>query len=214
MNRYLFFVFAGILSDLMQLQAQVDSSDYQRIEGLYLNYIQFKENKPIRKYQIMTNIDTNQLDFFTKVVSQREIQIQTNKGEVMRITPSELWGYYQNNSLYIYYENAFYKVPVLGAISYFIGTQEVTYYSYSGIGMGVIGYPYGIGGMPVKAREMRDFLLDYNTGKVYPFSIERLEELLKQDEEIYKMFTSLNRRTKKKKYTYYIRLFNEKHPVK
>lgn len=212
MKRSLLVVFTGILSGLMPIRAQADSLNYQRTEGLYLDYIQFRENRPIRKHQIVTNIDTNQLDFFTKVVSQRGIQIQAKNDEVMSITPSELWGYYQNNSLYIYYENAFYKVLVLGAISYFIGTQEVTY--YSGMGIGVGGYPYGMGGVPVKAREMKNFLLDYYTGKVYPFSIEQLEELFKQDEEIYKAFTQLNRRTKKKKYTYYIRLFNEKHPVR
>lgn len=191
------------------LFSQTDSALIRK-EGLYLDYIQFRENKPITKQHIKTDIDTSQLDFFTKVVSQKQITIITPNGE-QKLFPKELWGYYQNGILYIYYDNAFYKVPVLGAISYFIGTQEVTY--YTGVGMGM-GYPYGMGGgVPVKTREVKDFLLDYYTGKVYPFSIEQLEELFKIDNEIYNEFTQLSRKQKKKKYSYYIRKFNEKHPI-
>lgn len=189
-----------------------NDSIFQRKEGLYLDYIQFRENKPISKLQIISNIDTKQLDFFTKVIAQKEINILNRQNEQVKIFSKDLWGYFQNNNLYIHYDNAFYKVPVLGAISYFIGTQEVTYYSNMGVGM---GYPYGmgVGGVPVKTREIKDFLLDYYTGKVYPFSIEVLEELLKKDEEIYNEFTQLSKRQKKKKYSYYIRKFNEKHRI-
>lgn len=191
------------------LFSQTDSA-LVRKEGLYLDYIQFRENRPVTKQQIKTDIDTSQLDFFTKIVSQKQITIITPGGE-QTLFPKELWGYFQNGILYIYYDNAFYKVPVLGAISYFIGTQEVTY--YTGVGMGM-GYPYAMGGgVPVKTREVKDFLLDYYTGKVYPFSIEQLEELFKKDDEIYNEFRQLSRKQKKKKYSYYIRKFNEKHPI-
>ncbi|GIV26427.1 MAG: hypothetical protein KatS3mg027_0241 [Bacteroidia bacterium] len=189
--------------------AQQDSIVESRKEGLYLDYLQFRENRPITKSQIITSIDTAQLDFFTKVVSQKEILIMTPLGTEEKISPKDLWGYFQNGILYIYYDNAFYKVPVLGAISYFIGTQEVTY--YSGVGW---GYPYGMAGVPVKTREIKDFLMDYYTGKVYPFSLDQLEELFKKDPAIYNEFTQLSRKQKKNKYRYYIRLFNEKYPVR
>lgn len=189
--------------------AQQDSMEYQRKEGLYLDYIQFRENKPIVKSRIKTQIDTNQLDFFTKIVQQKEIHFVNLLGQEYSVLSKDLWGYFQNGILYINYEGIFYKVPVLGSISYFIGTQEVTYYSTIGM-----GYSYGMGSvMPVRTREMKDFLLDYETGKVYPFSIEQLEELFKRDNEIYQEFSQLSRRQKKKKYRYYIRLFNEKHKI-
>lgn len=201
---FILFVFSKTLN------AQNDSI-VERKEGIYLDYLQFRENKPITKQRIITDIDTGQLDFFTKLVSQKQIKLLSMKKDTIIISPKDLWGYFQNNILYINYNNDFYKVPVLGAISYFIGIQEVTYYSNMGIG---VGYPYGMGaGMPVKTKEMKDFLLDYHTGKVYPFSIEQLEELLKKDEEIYKEFSQLSRKQKRKKYSYYIRKFNEKHPV-
>lgn len=182
---------------------------FHRKEGLYLDYIQFRENKPILKHQIISDIDTTQLDFFTKIIAQRDILILKENNEKVKILPKEVWGYFQNNILYINQDNTFYKVPVLGAISYFIGTQEITYYSNMGIG---VGYPYAVG-FPVKSREVKDFLLDYYTGKVYPFSIEQLEELLKKDDDIYREFVKLTRKQKKKKYSYYIRKFNQKHKV-
>lgn len=201
----IFFVMIGINN----IFAQSDSVQ-ERSEGLYLDYIQFRNNQPIKKIQIITDIDTSQLDFFTKLVAQKEITIKSLDGNIRKLLSKDLWGYYQNDNLYIYIDNDFYKVPVLGAISYFIGTQEVTY--YSGMGM---GYPYGMGGgIPVKTREMKELLLDYYTGKVYPFSMDNLEELLKRDSDIYNQFIQLSNKQKKKKYTYYIRMFNEKHKVR
>lgn len=187
--------------------SQSDSLSFHRKEGLYLDYIQFRDNQPITKSQIISDIDTSQLDFYTKLVLQKDITFYTKNQEKQKIYPKELWGYFQNGILYINYEGTFYKVPVLGAISYFIGMQDVTYYT----GMGY--YPYGIGAVPVRTKERKDFLLDYYTGNVYPFSIDQLEELLKRDDAIYKEFSQLSSRQKKKKYTYYIRLFNEKHSI-
>jgi hypothetical protein len=198
-----------IIFSLIKSFSQSDST-FVRKEGLYLNFDQFKKNQPISKSQIITKIDTSQLDFFTKVVMQKEIKIIDENQQEKIISPKDLWGYFQNGILYIYFDNAFYKVPVLGAISYFIGTQEVVY--YTGMGMGV-GYPYGVAGVPVKTREMKEFLLDYFTGKVYPFSIENLETLLQKDESIYNEFNALSYRQKKKKYSYYIRKFNDKFKV-
>lgn len=198
-----------IIFSLVKSFSQSDST-FVRKEGLYLNFDQFKKNQPISKSQIITKIDTSQLDFFTKVVMQKEIKIFDENQQEKIISPKDLWGYFQNGILYIYFDNAFYKVPVLGAISYFIGTQEVVY--YTGMGMGV-GYPYGVAGVPVKTREMKEFLLDYFTGKVYPFSIENLETLLQKDESIYNEFNALSYRQKKKKYSYYIRKFNDKFKV-
>jgi hypothetical protein len=198
-----------IIFSLIKSFSQSDST-FVRKEGLYLNFDQFKKNQPISKSQIITKIDTSQLDFFTKVVMQKEIKIIDENQQEKMISPKDLWGYFQNGILYIYFDNAFYKVPVLGAISYFIGTQEVVY--YTGMGMGV-GYPYGVAGVPVKTREMKEFLLDYFTGKVYPFSIENLETLLQKDESIYNEFNALSYRQKKKKYSYYIRKFNDKFKV-
>ncbi|HPQ07665.1 MAG TPA: hypothetical protein PK995_00390 [Bacteroidia bacterium] len=198
-----------IIFSLIKSFSQSDST-FVRKEGLYLNFDQFKKNQPISKSQIISKIDTSQLDFFTKVVMQKEIKIIDENQQEKIISPKDLWGYFQNGILYIYFDNAFYKVPVLGAISYFIGTQEVVY--YTGMGMGV-GYPYGVAGVPVKTREMKEFLLDYFTGKVYPFSIENLETLLQKDESIYNEFNSLSYRQKKKKYSYYIRKFNDKFKV-
>lgn len=207
MNKFIFIhLWWGIV--ISGMAQQVDSS-FHRKEGLYLDYIQFKENNPILKSQIISPLDTSQIDYFTKLVSQKEIKLYTKNGEITQIYPRELWGYFQNGILYINYEGTFYKVPVLGAISYFIGMQDVTYYTSGGIGY----YPYTIGSVPVRTKERRDFLLDYYTGEVYPFSIHQLEQLLKRDDELYKEFSQLKIGQKKKKYSYYIRLFNEKHPI-
>ncbi len=196
--------------------AQYDTDTTRNIfiykEGVYLDYLQFRENKPIPKEKIVSDIDTSQLDFFTKIISKKSIQFYDVNGQVQQVEPSAVWGYYQNEILFINYKNTFYKVPVIGSICYFIGTEEVTYYSSYGMGMSM-GYPYGMN-VPMKVKETREFLMDYYTGNIYLFSIEQLEEMLKADPALYTEFSNLSKRLKKKRYSYYIRLFNEKHSIK
>jgi hypothetical protein len=66
---------------------------------------------------------------------------------------------------------------------------------------------------PYKTREIRQFLFDFYSGDIVPFSIENLLEFLKKDELIYKEYSSLSKKKKKEHATKYIRLFNEKHLV-
>ncbi|MBI3519783.1 MAG: hypothetical protein HY062_10555, partial [Bacteroidetes bacterium] len=62
-------------------------------------------------------------------------------------------------------------------------------------------------------REIRQYLFDFYSGEIVPFSIDKLEEYLKRDEPIFKEYTTLSRKNKKELATKYIRMYNEKHLV-
>ena len=64
-----------------------------------------------------------------------------------------------------------------------------------------------------KTREIRQFLFDFYSGEIAPFSIEKVEEFLKRDDAVYKEFMTLNKKKKKEFVTKYIRMYNEKHLV-
>lgn len=185
------------------------NKDFRLYEGLYLSYQDFRYNWPIPKEKIITKINKDQLDFYSKLTEEDMIEFEERDGTLSKIQPEKVWGYCQNNIIFINQDKNFYRIPVFGAISNFIGTVEVVNYSP--------GYdPFmnaPMNSRAYKTREIRQFLFDFYSGEIAPFSAEKTEELLKRDEAIYKEFMTLSRKKRKEQATKYIRLYNEKHPV-
>ena len=185
------------------------TKDFRLYEGLYLGYQDFRYNWPIPKEKIITKINKDQLDFYSKLIEEEFIEYTERDGSVTKMKSEKVWGYCQNNIIFINQENNFYRIPVFGAVSNFIGTVEVTNYSP--------GYdPFmnaPIGSTANKVREIRQYLFDFYSGEVAPFSVDKMEEYLKRDEAIYKEYMTLNKKKKKEMATKYIRMYNEKHWV-
>jgi hypothetical protein len=185
------------------------TKDFRLYEGLYLGYQDFRYNWPIPKEKIITNINKDQLDFYSKLIDEEFIEFTERDGSVSKIKSERVWGYCQNNIIFINQENNFFRIPVFGAISNFIGTVEVTNYSP--------GYdPFmnaPMNSTAQKTREIRQYLFDFYSGEVTPFSIEKMEEYLKRDEAVYKEYKALSKKNKKEMATKYIRMYNEKHWV-
>lgn len=204
----LFFMFISFV----QLKAQDSiayTKDLRLYEGLYLGYQDLRYNWPIPKEKIITKINKDQLDFYSKLIEEEYIEYTERDGSISKIKSGLVWGYCQNNIIFINQEKKFYRIPVFGAISNFIGTVEVISYSP--------GYdPFmnaPIGSSQYKTREIRQFLFDFYSGEVSPFSIEKLGEYLKRDIAIYQEFSALKNKKKKEFATKYIRMYNEKHLV-
>ena len=185
------------------------TKDFRLYEGLYLSYEEFRVNWPIPKEKIITNINKDQLDFYSKLMDQPFIEYTERDGSTRKILPEKVWGYCQNNTIFINVEKNFFRVPVFGAISSFLGTVMVQAISQS---YDPFMNPV-IGSSQSRVKEIRQFLFHFYTGEIVPFSIENIEEYIKPDASIYVEYKALNKRKKKEFATKYIRLFNEKHPV-
>lgn len=185
------------------------TKDFRLYEGLYLGYQDFRYNWPIPKEKINTNINKDQLDFYSKLVEEELIEYTERDGSVSKVQSDKVWGYCQNNIIFINQDKNFFRIPVFGAISNFIGTAEVVNYSP--------GYdPFmnaPINSTSTKTREIRQYLFDFYSGEVVPFSIENIEEFFKRDETIYKEFMALSKKKKRESVTKYIRMYNERHLV-
>lgn len=185
------------------------SKDFRLYEGLYLGYQDFRYNWPIPKEKIITSINKDQLDFYSKLIEEGMIEYQERDGSISKIKPENVWGYCQNNIIFINQDKRFYRIPVFGSISNFIGTVEVV--SYSRGYDPLMNVP--MGNTAYKTREIRQFLFDFYSGEIVPFSIDKTEEYLKRDEALSKEFSTLSKKKKKEQAFKYIRLYNEKHPV-
>lgn len=205
---FLILLFGGF-GKIVAQDSVAFSKDFRLYEGLYLNYEDFRYNWPIPKEKIITNINKDQLDFYTKLIEGEFVEFYERDGSVSKIRSEKVWGYCQNNNIFINQNKKFFRIPVFGAISNFIGTVEVINYSP--------GYdPFmnaPIGSTQMKTLELRQFLFDFYSGDIVPFSTEQLEEYLKRDNAVYKEYMSLSRKKKKEFATKYIRMYNEKHLV-
>lgn len=200
------FLFKGLL---IAQDSTAFTKDFRLYEGLYLGYQDFRYNWPIPKEKIITTINKDQLDFYTKLTEEQVIEFTDRDGSNTKVKTEKIWGYCQNNIIFINRENNFFRIPVFGAISNFIGTVEVVNYSP--------GFdPFmnaPLNTTASKSREIRQYLFDFYSGEIVQFNIEKLEEFLKRDEVIYKEFMLLNRKKKRELATKYIRMYNEKHVV-
>lgn len=211
MRYRLFLILSGFLfTGLIKAQDSIAfTKDFRLYEGIYLNYQDFRYNWPIPKEKIITKINKDQLDFYSKLTEEQIIEFTDRDGSNTKVRTEKIWGYCQNNIIFINQENNFFRIPVFGAISHFIGTVEVVNYSP--------GYdPFmnaPLNTTASKSREIRQYLFDFYSGEIVQFNIEKLEEYLKHDEAIYKEFILLNKKKKRELATKYIRMYNEKHVV-
>jgi hypothetical protein len=211
MRYRLFLILSGFLfNGLISAQDSIAyTKDFRLYEGLYLSYQDFRYNWPIPKEKIITTINKDQLDFYSKLTEEPVIEFVDRDGSINKIKLEKVWGYCQNNIIFINLENFFFRIPVFGAISHFLGTVEVVSYSP--------GYdPFmnaPMNNTTLKTREIRQFIFDFYSGEIAPFTVEKLEEFFQRDEAIYKEFLLLNKKKRKELATKYIRMYNEKHVV-
>lgn len=184
------------------------SKDFILYEGLYLTYTDLRHNWPISKEKIITKIDKNQLEFYSKLIEDDNIEYIERDGNKATIMAEKVWGFCQNNVVYLNSNKSFFRITVFGAISFFLASVPVT---YSSPGYNV--FINGPSGSTTTANEIREYLMDFYTGKRVEFNLENLENMLKKDEEIYKEFMALSRKKKKEQANRYIRKYNQKHPV-
>lgn len=186
--------------------AQADSiaysRDYEFKEGIYVSFDELKGNNPIPKMSIISSIPKEELTFLKQVMEQPGFKYIDSSGKELEMLSSAIWGYCQNRSIYINFNNTFNKLNVLGTLSHFTALVQTN-----------VGYRdpmnYGLNTI----NELRQFVYDSQANKTYDFSSKNMEMLLINDIDLYKQFTGLKRRDKESSIFVYLRKYNEKHPL-
>ena len=191
------------------LHAQKDSvlynGDFRFKEGIYLNYESFRFNKPILKSAIVSDFDRSEIDFIRKMASTRIISYKDSLGIVREIATEKLWGFSENNSVYIRFSGDFNKIMVVGSLCHF--TAMYTTYLSTGP---VTGSGQTVGN-PVES--MQQYVLDIQTGMIQDFVLPNMETIYSRDPELYKEFMALKKGKRKQMMFIYLRKFNDRHPL-
>jgi hypothetical protein len=202
--------------------------DFKFRDGIYLNFDQVKNNKPIPKSRILTSVDYNSNTFFDQITDGSSFTYFDDLGNSQEVSVKNIWGYCKNGIPYIAVGGSFNRIAIVGNICHFVAnvTSYSGYnaynpyygspygygypYSYSPYGY---GYPYGSGSPGYRTTELRQFLLDFNTGKVLEYDNKNVEMLLMNDPELHDEYAGLRNKKKQQLRFMYIRKFNEKHPL-
>ncbi len=207
--------------------------DFKFKDGIYLNFDQVKTNNPIPKAKLLTSADYNDREFFNKVFESGKIYFYDEMGVRQEIDKSNIWGFARNGVLYVSVQDNFNRITFVGSICHFVA--DVTtydtrynnyypysyydpYYSYSPYGYGYGGYPYGSYYSPYRQQnlarnEMKQYIFDFETGKVLEFTSDNVQILLMKDPALYDEYVKLSKKKKNELMFYYIRKFNEENPL-
>jgi hypothetical protein len=93
------------------------------------------------------------------------------------------------------------------------------YYDYYNYGYSNYGYynnpyynrPYS---RTTRSKEMRQYLLDWETGKILNFEKSSVQVLLMQDPELYDEFMTLKKKKQNELMFFFLRRLNEKNPLR
>lgn len=206
------------------------SPDFRFKDGIYLNFDQVRTNNPIPKAKLLTSIDYNDREFFRKILENDRIYFYDEMGIRQEIMQTDLWGYSRNGVLYVRVQDSFNRITFVGNISHFVA-DVVTYDSRYGDPYGYGGYydpyyyrysnyyyPYSSYYNPyrqsnVAREEIKQYIIDFENGKVMEFDMDNTELVLMKDAELYEEWVTLPRRKRKELMFVYIRKFNEKNPL-
>ncbi|MEX0987216.1 MAG: hypothetical protein WD052_07040 [Bacteroidales bacterium] len=192
------------------------SPDFKFREGIYPDFQYVKNNNPIAKTRLVTNADLFSRDFYERVTEENRIVYYDDYGVQQELKTSRIWGYGRNGVLYINLGSKFHRISFVGNISHFVATLTTyntgyydPYYSQNYYNNRYYRSPTS----NYATTEVRQYLIDFETGKLMEFDVASVEILLMKDPELYDEYVSL-RKKKKKQYKFvYIRKFNERNPL-
>ncbi len=196
------------------------SPDFEFREGIFANFEMVIANNPIPPARIVTDLDMFDREFYDKITMGKEIVIYDDNAVKEVMKTKNVWGYGRNGVLYINVGSKFHRVSFVGNICHFVAsmtTYNPNYYDpYSMNPYYSNSYYYNRYTMPhsnYTNTELKQYLLDFQTGEVLDYDIESIEVLLMRDPELHDEYQSLKNRKKKQMKFVFIRRYNEKHPL-
>jgi hypothetical protein len=190
--------------------------DYKFREGVFLNFQQVRDNDPIPKSRILTNVDFSDREFYTEVLESKALLFYDHFGMKQEVRTDRIWGFSRNGILYISLDDKYHRITIVGNICHFVATvttHDTRYYDpyyYN-----PYDYYYRYGGYPMNtsSNEMRQYILDFESGKVYDYDYQSLEVLLMKDPELHDEFAQLRKKKKRQLKFLYLRKFNDRNPL-
>jgi len=184
------------------------SIDFKFNDGLFLNFQQVLSNDPLPFKNIISEKNISSETFTSDLLNKNKIRVFLD-GVKVEISTSSIWAYAKNGVLYIQHLKAFYRIPSIGSISFFVANIEVKYQSQ--IDPWSPNYYNSVN--EYTTTELHKYLIDFKDGTLYDYSIQNIETLISSDTQLFNEFTALRKRKRKQMAFIYIRRYNENNPL-
>jgi len=214
------------LTGVFNLLAQADSvkmiqytPDFRFEDGIYLSFSQLKNNNPIPKSRLITEVDYSDRDFFENVLDNKYIYFYDQFGMRQEIRTEDIWGFSRNGVPFIAMDDGYYRITVIGTICHFVATvttYDTRYhdpYYYNPYYYNSYNRYGGYYPSTYASSEMRQYILDFETGNLLEYDVGSLEVLLMKDPELHDEYSQLRRKKKRQLKFLYLRKFNERNPL-
>ncbi|RLD63518.1 MAG: hypothetical protein DRJ01_03580 [Bacteroidetes bacterium] len=218
-NKVITYLIVCMFINITLLHAQNDttklvkySPNFKFRDGIYLNFLQVKQNRPIPKSKIISNINYHNINFFDKLLLNKKIEYIDKYRLKQEVLTNKIWGYSRNGTLYINWGNDFNRIPIVGSICHFVATITVYENGYRPYSYYHYNY-YNTVPSSQSNVETKQYVLDFETGKILEYNYENILILLMRDEELYDEYNSLRKKKQKQLKFIYLRKYNEKHPL-
>lgn len=190
--------------------------DFRFKDGIFLTFDQVKNNNPIPKPRLLTPVHLSDQEFFRKVLVKDMIYYYDDFGIRQEVKKDNIWGYSRNGILYIQVGGDFHRIAIFGGICHFVAnitTYETRYYDPYYYRYSYYNYYYPSYPNTYSKTEMRQFILEFDSGKVMEYTVNSVEMALMRDPELHDEYMKLRHRKKKQRKFLFIRQFNERNPV-
>lgn len=191
-----------------QQKAVQYTKDFEFKNGIYLSFLDFKNNNPIPSSKIISDYNKNSHEFFDKILSKNTFTCIDGFGKERTLNTNEIWGYCANGIIHINHGTDFNRVIIIGSICHFVATVPMK------VG---ISDPFNYNDPFYNPQQYtylsEQFILDFESGKVLSFNVDNMEGILQRDETLYKEFIALRKKQKRDSIFLYLRKYNEKRPV-
>ncbi len=214
------FIFGSHLVNAQQdsLNRVKYTPEFRFTDGLYLNFSQVKTNNPIPPTRIISRNDPGDFNFFRDLVENKSISYFDGFGAQKEISTEKIWGFCQEGKLFINYNDEFNRIPIIGQACHFISDVTVidTYsdpYYYDRYDNFYNPYYHRPYNRTSRSREMRQYIMRFETGEILSYNRESILVVLMEDPELYEEYNSLRKRKQSDLMFFFLRRFNEKHPI-
>jgi len=220
------FILVVMLLQPYLIQAQIDTvkagkiqfgQDFKFKDGLFLSFEDVKRNNPLPKARIITDLSYNDYAFFEKVLENGSVEVLDEMGQRQELSTKEIWGFSQNGILFIKWNQEFNRIPVFGSLCHFIAdktyvdSRNNTYYNNYYNSYNYYN-PYNNPYSQTVQTELRQYILDMETGQVMDFERNNVEIVLARDKELYEEFVKLKNKKKDQLKFLYLRKYNDRNP--
>ncbi|MBX2971898.1 MAG: hypothetical protein KF797_02245 [Flavobacteriales bacterium] len=206
MRRLPCWICAVLFATLVQAQASVDYFAGMGLrEGIYADFQAFQNNRPTVPLDRLRDGQGLPVSDIRRVSGK--LQWQPDTGARQTVDLRSIWGFCQNDVVYIGTSNGFYRIGLMGSLSHLV--VEQTYRDWD---------PYMYGRYPmggVTRTVLVQQLLDMRTGRYLPFNAAGMDEGLQHDRVLSEEFRALpkKQRNSPEALFRFLRMYNERNPL-